>query len=65
MTQMTPNGCNRANGARSAFTGRATRRADMSPSSGPLLGPFDFRSEALAAEHSWLETNWLGRLGGR
>lgn len=39
--------------------------ADMSPTNGPLLGPFDFRSEALAAERAWLETNWLGRLGGR
>jgi hypothetical protein len=39
--------------------------ADMSPLSGPLLGPFRLRSEALAAEHSWLETNWLGRTGGQ
>ena len=38
--------------------------ADMSPVSGPTLGPFPNRTEALAAEHSWLETNWLGRAGG-
>ena len=34
--------------------------ADLSPVGGPVLGPFGHRSEALAAEHSWLETNWLG-----
>ncbi|NLX98619.1 MAG: hypothetical protein GXY83_20870 [Rhodopirellula sp.] len=34
--------------------------ADLSPIHGPTLGPFRHRSEALAAEHSWLETNWLG-----
>jgi hypothetical protein len=39
--------------------------ADLSPVGGPTLGPFDSRSEALAAERSWLETNWLGRSGGR
>lgn len=39
--------------------------ADLSPVAGPVLGPFDVRSEALAAEHSWLETHWLGRAGGR
>ena len=38
---------------------------DLSPVSGPTLGPFTHRSEALAAELSWLETNWLGRTGGR
>lgn len=32
--------------------------ADMSPVSGPVLGPFDKRSEALAAEVAWLE-EWL------
>ena len=31
--------------------------ADMSPVDGPRLGPFDCRSEALAAEVSWLENN--------
>jgi hypothetical protein len=38
--------------------------ADLSPVGGPILGPFVVRSEALAAEHAWLETNWLGRMGG-
>ena len=33
--------------------------ADLSPVSGPVLGPFSLRSEALAAEVSWLESNWL------
>ena len=37
--------------------------ADLSPVKGPILGPFTVRSEALAAEHAWLETNWLGRTG--
>lgn len=39
--------------------------ADLSPVNGPLLGPFNSRSEALAAEHAWLETNWLSHMGGR
>ena len=38
---------------------------DLTPASGPILGPFRHRSEALAAEHSWLETHWLGCTGGR
>ena len=38
--------------------------ADLSPIHGPTLGPFRHRSEALAAEHAWLETNWLGRRAG-
>ena len=33
--------------------------ADLSPIHGPTLGPFSRRSEALAAEQAWLETNWL------
>ncbi len=33
--------------------------ADMSPSGGKVLGPFDTRSEALAAEVAWLEENIL------
>jgi hypothetical protein len=33
--------------------------ADLSPVAGPRLGPFCCRSEALAAERAWLETNWL------
>jgi hypothetical protein len=35
--------------------------ADLSPVSGPVLGPFGQRSQALAAEQSWLELNWLVR----
>lgn len=33
--------------------------ADLSPVGGPVLGPFDRRSEALEAELAWLEANWL------
>ena len=33
--------------------------ADLSPSRGPVLGPFRLRSEAIAAERAWLETNRL------
>ena len=33
--------------------------ADMLPVGGPSLGPFQARSEALAAEHAWLEAHWL------
>jgi hypothetical protein len=33
--------------------------ADLSPVGGPLLGPFHARSEALEAEHRWLEDHWL------
>jgi hypothetical protein len=33
--------------------------ADLSPVGGPVLGPFDRRSEALQAEHTWLMENWL------
>lgn len=33
--------------------------ADLSPVSGPKLGPFENRSPALAAEVQWLERNWL------
>ena len=36
-------------------------RADLSPVDGPLLGLFQLRSEALAAEQAWLEANWLTR----
>ncbi|HEY1065797.1 MAG TPA: hypothetical protein VGE52_06800 [Pirellulales bacterium] len=32
---------------------------DLSPVSGPHLGPFALRSDALAAERGWLEENWL------
>jgi len=33
--------------------------ADLSPVRGPRLGPFQLRTEALAAEREWLETHWL------
>lgn len=33
--------------------------ADLSPVDGPILGPFDHRTEALFAEQEWLDTNWL------
>jgi hypothetical protein len=33
--------------------------ADLSPVRGPKLGPFGRRTDALAAEQHWLETNWL------
>ena len=33
--------------------------ADMSPSNGPLLGPFETRTEALQAEVEWLKKNIL------
>jgi hypothetical protein len=39
-------------------------QADLSPLDGPTLGPFDLRSDALTAEHQWLEANWLNRQGG-
>jgi hypothetical protein len=35
--------------------------ADLSPVRGPVLGPFERRSEALEAEVAWLEENWLGK----
>lgn len=35
--------------------------ADMSPVGGPVLGPFDFRQEALTAETDWLMENYIGQ----
>lgn len=32
---------------------------DLSPVSGPTLGPFATRSEALTAELAWLTRHWL------
>jgi len=37
--------------------------ADLAPCTGPKLGPFNQRSEALAAERRWLETHWLTPAG--
>jgi hypothetical protein len=36
-------------------------QADLSTMSGPLLGPFARRTDALVAEHAWLVANWLLR----
>ena len=33
--------------------------ADLAPVGGPVLGPFPYRSAALAAEVAWLQTHWL------
>lgn len=33
--------------------------ADLSPVGGPVLGPFERRSEALEVEVAWLEEHWL------
>ena len=33
--------------------------ADLAPVSGPRLGPFAHRSDALDAEQQWLEIYWL------
>ena len=36
--------------------------ADLSPVGGPVLGPFEQRTEALEAERQWLEFHWLLKL---
>lgn len=41
------------------FEGTSTWCADLSPVNGPSLGPFTCRSQALAAEAAWLESNVL------
>jgi hypothetical protein len=33
--------------------------SDLAPVNGPRLGPFAWRSQALDAEHDWLEKYWL------
>ena len=34
-------------------------QADLTPVGGPVLGPFEKRSKALAAETKWLAEHWL------
>ena len=34
-------------------------QAYLRPIGGPVLGPFERRSEALATEVAWLEAHWL------
>jgi hypothetical protein len=38
-------------------------RADLAPCAGPSLGPFALRSQALAAEETWLLEHWLTHAG--
>ena len=33
--------------------------ADLAPINGPVLGPFERRSEAFEEEQSWLTAHWL------
>jgi hypothetical protein len=33
--------------------------ADLGPVHGPILGPFERRSQALEAETAWLDSHWL------
>ena len=33
--------------------------ADLSPVGGPVLGPFEFRTDAIVAEVDWLRKHWL------
>lgn len=40
-------------------TSSNTWMADLGPTQGPILGPFQTRSEAITAEHDWLIENWL------
>jgi hypothetical protein len=35
--------------------------ADLAPVDGPTLGPFDKRTDALAAEVQWLRDHWLAK----
>jgi hypothetical protein len=40
----------------SCVEGKHGWTADMSPVDGPMLGPYDTRAEALAAEVAWLQS---------
>jgi hypothetical protein len=33
--------------------------ADLGPVQGPVFGPYSLRSDALQAERTWLERNWM------
>lgn len=35
--------------------------ADLAPLKGPTIGPFSLRSDALQAERTWIEEQWLVR----
>ena len=35
--------------------------ADLAPVDGPTLGPFEKRTDALAAEVQWLRDHWLAK----
>ena len=37
--------------------------ADLSPVSGPRIGPYPCRSQALDAEQQWLASHWLVSTG--
>jgi hypothetical protein len=41
------------------LVGQGRWTADLTPVAGPVLGPFDLRSEALEAEQAWLAEHWL------
>ena len=40
-------------------TGDGRWQADLAPVQGPVLGPFEHRSAAQAAEQEWLVCHWL------
>ncbi len=46
-------------------TEKGSWRADLSPVGGPLIGPFQKRSEALSAEQDWLERHLMEVCGGQ
>ena len=39
--------------------------ADLGPVAGPRLGPYSRRSEALDAERTWLQAQWLPAVAAR